>query len=157
MSMSAEKEKKAVDEIAGVEKRPRSKAFWQDSFVEEFAMMARKLRKGQTYVNGKLTAGDKYAAIIERKLQKIDAAIALLEANPQMAKDYGEQGKDVMDVLELIEAKAADMEAEEQIKGAAEVVRKNLPGARLNQLVRKGRAGGFADAYGNIDDNKLWA
>jgi len=147
-----------VDEIAGVEKRPRSKAYWQDSFVEEFALMARKLRKNQTYdANGKLLKGDKYAGIIERKLEKIDAAILLLEANPQMAKDYGEQGKDVMDVLELIEAKAADMEADEQLKGAAQVVRRNLPGARLNQMMRKGKAGGFIDAHGQIDNEKLWA
>jgi len=147
MSMTAEKEQKATNEIAGLEKR--SKGFWQDSFIEEFALMARKLRKG---------AVDQYTPIIARKLLKIDAAISLLERNPQMAKDYAEKGKDAMDVLELIEAKAADMESEAQLIVAAQVVRKTLPGARLNQIMRQSKVGGFAgkNGYIGIDDTTLW-
>lgn len=156
--MTAEQERKAEDKLIGADKpngaysvkQGRSRAFWHDSFIEEFALMARKLRKGQ---DGK---PDQYTPIINRKLAKIDAAIKLLEANPQLAKDYGEQGKDVMDVLELIERKAAEIESDEMIKGAAEEVRKTLPGARLNKLIGKAK-GGFVGTHGEIDDVKLFA
>jgi hypothetical protein len=120
MSMSAEKERKAEDQITGVDKRPRSRAFWHDSFIEEFALMARKLRKGQDYDrDGKLVRGDRYARIIERK--------------------------------------AAEMETDEQLKDAADKVRKNLPGAHLNQLVRKAREGGFVDEHGALNRDLVWA
>lgn len=139
MSMSAEKERKMEDEMAGVDKGSRSKTFWVDRYVMEFALMARKLRKG---------ANDKYAPIIERQLAKVDAAIQLLEENPQIAQDYGESGKGIEDILEMIERMAAEMDKESTFKKAASKVLATLPGARLNAVVRSARKDG-----GKIDAN----
>ncbi len=151
MSMSAEKERKMEDDITGVDKtKSKSKTFWVDRYVMEFALMARKLRKGDS---GKK---DLYSPIIERQLAKVDAAIKLLERNPQMAQDYGESGKGIEDILEMIERKAAEMEGDEQFGEAAKEIRKLLPGARVNQIVRK-QQGGLVDANGAWDDSRLWA
>ena len=140
--MSAEKERKMEDEMAGVDKKSRSKTFWVDRYVMEFALMARKLRKG----NGGKAADDKYAPIIERQLAKVDAAIQLLEENPQIAQDYGESGKGIEDILEMIERMAAEMDKESTFKTAANKVRKTLPGARLNAVVCQARkTGGLID------------
>ena len=138
MSMTAEKERKMEDDLTGVDKKPKSKTFWVDRFVMEFALMARKLR-------GKPGAKivDDYSPIIDRQLAKVDAAIILLEKNPQMAQDYGENGKGIEEILDMIERKAAEIEADEIFGDAARVIRKNLPGARVNALVRKGQAGGL--------------
>ena len=149
MSMSAEKERKMEDEMAGVDKKSRSKTFWVDRYVMEFALMARKLRKGNA---------DKYSPIIERQLAKVDAAIQLLENNPHIAQDYGESGKGIEDILEMIERKAAEMDRDATFTDAANVVRRTLPGARVNQIVRKAKAvGGLVNANGDWDDVRLFA
>jgi hypothetical protein len=155
MSMSAEKERKMEDELAGVDKGKRSKSFWVDRYVMEFALLARKLRKGSA-AGG--VARDKYTPIIERQLAKVDAAIGLLESNPQIAQDYGESGKGIEDILEMIERKAAEMDNNETFSAAAETVRKTLPGARVNQVIRKAkRIGGIVDANDAFVDAQLWA
>ena len=154
MSMSAEKERKMEDELAGVDKKPRSKSFWVDRYVMEFALLARKLRKGGA-AGG--VAKDKYSPIIERQLAKVDAAIGLLETNPQIAQDYGESGKGIEDILEMIERKAAEMDNDETFKAAAETVRKTLPGARVNQIIRKAKAAGGLVTAGEWDDAKIFA
>ena len=153
MSMSAEKERKMEDELAGVDKKSRSKTFWVDRYVMEFALLARKLRKGQDG-NGK---ADAYTPIINRQLAKVDAAIKLLEHNPQIAQDYGESGKGIEDILEMIERKAAEMDNDETFKAAAETVRKTLPGARVNQIIRKAKAAGGLVTAGEWDDAKIFA
>lgn len=161
MSISAEKEKQMENKIAGV--GGKSKAFWTDHFVTEFALMARKLRKSAVDAKGNKVEADLYTPIIERKLAKVDAAITLLEQNPQLAQEFGESGAGIEDIMELIERKAAEMDTEEQVKGAAEKVRRLLPGARLNALVKKSRgaSGGLvsANAAGDyvFDDAKLFA
>ena len=142
MSLSAEKEQKIEREVAGI--KPRSAKSWANEFIMEFALMARKLRKGG---NGKV-ADDKYAPIIERQLAKVDAAIQLLEENPQIAQDYGESGKGIEDILEMIERMAAEMDKESTFKKAANKVRMTLPGARLNAVVRSARKTG-----GKVDKN----
>jgi len=151
--MSAEKERKMEDELAGVDKKSRSKTFWVDRYVMEFALLARKLRKGQDG-NGK---ADAYTPIINRQLAKVDAAIKLLEHNPQIAQDYGESGKGIEDILEMIERKAAEMDNDETFKAAAETVRKTLPGARVNQIMRKAKAVGGLVTAGEWDDAKIFA
>ena len=153
MSMSAEKERKMEDELAGVEKKSRSKTFWVDRYVMEFALLARKLRKGQDG-QGKV---DAYTPIINRQLAKVDAAIRLLEHNPQIAQDYGESGKGIEDILEMIERKAAEMDNDDTFKAAAEVVRKTLPGARVNQIMRKAKQAGGLVTAGEWDDAKIFA
>ena len=147
MSMSAEKERKMEDEMAGVDKKSRSKTFWVDRYVMEFALMARKLRKG----NGAAAANDRYAPIIERQLAKVDAAIGLLEENPQIAQDYGESGKGIEDILEMIERMAAEMDKESTFKTAANKVRMTLPGARLNAVVRQAKKTGGVYTAGTQD------
>ena len=120
-------------------------------------MMARKLRKGQEYdADGKLKKGDAYAPIIERTLGKYDAAISLLESYPQLAAQFGDDGKGVEDILELIERKAAEQEADEMYSEAAKKVRKMEPGAVHNQLIRKATAGGLVK-NGALDRDALWA
>lgn len=151
MSMSAEKERKMEDELAGVDKKSRSKTFWVDRYVMEFALLARKLRKGQ---DGK---ADAYTPIINRQLSKVDAAIKLLEHNPQIAQDYGESGKGIEDILEMIERKAAEMDNDDTFKAAAEEVRKTLPGARVNQIMRKAKRAGGLVTNGEWDDAKIFA
>jgi hypothetical protein len=153
MSMSAEKERKMEDEMAGVDKKSRSKTFWVDRYVMEFALMARKLRKGE---DGKGKA-DAYTPIINRQLAKVDAAIQLLETNPHIAQDYGESGKGIEDILEMIERKAAEMDNDDTFKEAANVVRRTLPGARVNQIVRKAKAVGGLVTGGQWDDAKIFA
>ena len=156
MSMSAEKERKMEDELAGVEKKSRSKTFWVDRYVMEFALLARKLRKGQDPNDP--SKNDVYTPIINRQLAKVDAAIKLLEHNPQIAQDYGESGKGIEDILEMIERKAAEMENDETFKAAAEDVRKTLPGARVNQIMRKAKAvGGLINVNGDCDYKKVFA
>jgi len=156
MSMSAEKERKMEDELAGVEKKSRSKTFWVDRYVMEFALLARKLRKGQDPNDP--SKNDVYTPIINIQLAKVDAAIKLLEHNPQIAQDYGESGKGIEDILEIIERKAAEMENDETFKAAAEDVRKTLPGARVNQIMRKAKAvGGLINVKGDWDYNKVFA
>jgi len=156
MSMSAERERKMEDELAGVEKKSRSKTFWVDRYVMEFALLARKLRKGQDPNDP--SKNDVYTPIINRQLAKVDAAIKLLEHNPQIAQDYGESGKGIEDILEMIERKAAEMENDETFKAAAEDVRKTLPGARVNQIMRKAKAvGGLINVKGDWDYNKVFA
>jgi hypothetical protein len=142
------------DELAGVDKGKRSKSFWVDRYVMEFALLARKLRKGSAA--GGL-AKDKYTPIIERQLAKVDAAIGLLETNPQIAQDYGESGKGIEDILEMIERKAAEMDNDDTFKAAAETVRKTLPGARVNQIIRKAKAAGGLVTAGEWDDAKIFA
>lgn len=153
MSMSAEKERKMEDELAGVDKKSRSKTFWVDRYVMEFALLARKLRKGEDGKGKK----DIYSAIIDRQLAKVDAAIKLLENNPQIAQDYGESGKGIEDILEMIERKAAEMDNDDTFKAAAEEVRKTLPGARVNQIMRKAKRAGGLVTNGEWDDAKIFA
>ena len=153
MSMSAEKERKMEDELAGVEKKSRSKTFWVDRYVMEFALLARKLRKGQ---DGQGKAGA-YTPIINRQLSKVDAAIKLLEHNPQIAQDYGESGKGIEDILEMIERKAAEMDNDATFKAAAEEVRKTLPGARVNQIIRKTFKTGGLVTNNAWDDSLIFA
>ena len=142
MSMTAEEERKAEDKLTGV--KPRSKGYWKDKFIVEFALMSRKLRKGQTEA-----AHDKYYPIIERNLLKYDAAIALLERYPQLAAEYGEDGKGIEDILELIERKAAEQETDEMFKESAAAVRKLEPGAIHNQMIRKAQSGGLVKTLAN--------
>ena len=124
-SISAESEKKGEDKISGT----RGHA---DKFISEFALMARKLRKG---------GGDKYTPIIERQLGKIDAAIELLESYPQIATQYPETASGVHAILELLERKASEMEADDMLKASAKKVLQFQPGARINQLVKKNAGG----------------
>ena len=139
--------------MAGVDKKSHSKTFWVDRYVMEFALMARKLRKGG---DGK-GAADKYSPIIERQLAKVDAAIQLLEENPHLAQDYGESGKGIEDILDMIERKAAEMDRDATFTKAADVVRRTLPGARVNQIMRKAKAVGGLVTGGQWDDAKIFA
>jgi hypothetical protein len=141
--MSAEKERKMEDDLAGVQSgSKKSKA---DRYIMEFALMARKLRKGQVSGAG-VASPDKYSNIIERQLARIDAAIELLENNPQLASEYGEDEDGVHEILSMIDRKAAELEKDEIFKNAADKIRVNLPGSTVNQLVKKYRDGGLAKA-----------
>ena len=136
MSLSAEKEQKIERDVAGI--KPRSAKSWANEFIMEFALMARKLRKGGD------GAKDRYTPIIERTLGKYDAAIELLEENPQLAAQYGEDGSGIHGILAMLETKAAEIESNEVFGKHAMKVLELEPGHRHNELVRQGiRAGGL--------------
>jgi len=130
MPLTAEEERKAEDKLTGIQ--PRSARSLADDFIAKFAMMARKLRKGQ---DGK---PDMYSPIIDRLLGKYDAAIELLERYPQVAAEYGEGDAGIHGILSMLERKAAKLEGDEMYNEAAEKVRKLEPGHRHNQVVRAG-------------------
>ena len=137
MSLSAEKEQKIERDVAGI--KPRSAKSWANEFIMEFALMARKLRKGGD------GAKDRYTPIIERTLGKYDAAIELLEENPQIAAKYGEDGSGIHGILAMLETKAGEIEYNEILGKHAQKVLELEPGHRINQLIRAGQvAGGLA-------------
>ena len=125
-TISAEKERKMEHKVAG----GMSARQWQHKFILEFALMARKLRKTQ---DGK---DDAYSPIINRSLLRYDQAIKLLERSPQMALEFGEEGGGMTEIIAFIEAKAEEAETAELYKEPIEEIRKVLPGARLNQIVK---------------------
>ena len=135
MSLSAEKEQKIERDVAGI--KPRSAKSWANEFIMEFALMARKLRKG-----GKDGKDDDYTPIIERTLGKYDAAIKLLEENPQMAVQYGEDRSGIHGILDMLESKAGEIEYNEVLDKHARKVLELEPGRRINKLIRGGQVAG---------------
>ena len=136
---SAQKEVQMENKIAGV--KPRSAGNWVGKYVMEFALLARKLRKGRIGEDGK---PDKYAARIERELSKVDAAIDMLESDPTWALELGESGAEIEDILEFLERKAADRLSEHRTDKAAYKIMKTLPQYRVQEA--RGVAGGFPEA-----------
>jgi hypothetical protein len=125
---NAQKEVQMENKIAGVKKR--SANAWVSKYVMEFALLARKLRKGNKDANGN---PDKYTARIERELGKVDAAIEMLEEDPTWALELGESGAEIEDVLEFLERKAAEELANDRTKVATDKVKKTLPQYRVQQ------------------------
>ena len=127
---SAQEEQTKDQKMAGVPSR--SAASISRNFILDFALMARKLRKGK---------GDKYDDLIERELAKFDICIGFLEQNPQAAKDWQTKNPegDCMALMEHIEAKAADEAAEELYKNPIAAMKMLLPGYKLNTIVKDGK------------------
>jgi hypothetical protein len=142
MSMTAEKERKFEDQIAGVKPKGKTGRFWTDRFLTDFALLARKLRKGQRDAAGNKLADDEYTPIINRQLERVKQAIDLLEENPQIAKDCGESGQGIEEILEMLDAKAAELDTQAIFEKYAQNVRKTLPGARINQIVKANKPAG---------------
>jgi hypothetical protein len=138
MSMSAEKERKFEDNVAGVKPKGKSGRFWADRFITEFALMARKLRRAKDLVdeNGNPVKEDEFTPIINRQLYRVKQAIDLLENNPQIAKDCGESGEGIEEILEMLDRRAAELDTEDIVNEYARKVRTTLPGARLNAAVK---------------------
>jgi hypothetical protein len=133
---NAQKELQMENKIAGVKKRSANS--WVSKYVMEFALLARKLRKGNLDARGQ---PDQYSARIGRELSKVDAAIQMLEDDPSWALELGESGQEIEDILEFLERKAAEDLANDRTKVARDLVKKTLPQYRV---MEKQRVGGLA-------------
>ena len=126
---SAQKQTQMENKIAGV--KTRSAGSWVGKYVMEFALLARKLRKGN---DPKFP--DPYAPRIERELSKVDAAIEMLESDPTWALELGESGAEIEDILEFLEAKAATMLSESRTDAASKKIMMTLPQYRVLEKVK---------------------
>ena len=129
---SAQKEVQMENKLAGV--AGRSSHSWVSKYVMEFALLARKLRKGNKDTNGN---PDIYTARIERELNKVDAAIELLESDPTFALQMGEEGKEIEDIMDILERKAAEELSNDRTSAATQKFKTSLPQFRVNEVLTK--------------------
>ena len=136
---SAQKEIQMENKLAGI-KNGRSAHTWVSKYVMEFALLARKLRKGPV---------DIYSDRIEQELGKVDAAIELLESDPTFALQMGEEGKEIEDIMDILERKAAEEVSNDRTASATQKFKQTLPQYRVMQHMTKpvlNRAGAQAPA-----------